>query len=186
MINLSATFRRLTPPLPLRSTSVGEADHELHLFTFARTWTHLFPAVYIYRAGVTCVRCPALASNWATVCLNTRLGAKGNTDVSGLTCRCKNLFGPQNRRLGWYIHVNTHIINLRAVQQRRGCARMLAAKTLFSWSWLGGDLKSKKSRGCPTQKQVNQVPLFFFRFVKTPAVSAHWLNECLRHISTTF
>lgn len=62
---------------------------ELHLFTFARTWTHLFPAVYIYRAGVTCVRWPAPASNWATVCLNTRLGAKGNTDVSGLTCRCQ-------------------------------------------------------------------------------------------------
>lgn len=59
------------------------------------------PSVCIYRV------CSG-SSNWATVCLNTALRAKGNTDVSGLTRRCKNLFAPQRtHRLGWQIHVNT-------------------------------------------------------------------------------
>lgn len=110
------------------------------------------PPVCIYRA------CSG-PSNWATVCLNAALRAKGNTDVSGLTCRCKNLFAPQRtRRLGWQIHVNTHVIKAAGRSDSGRCS----GKS-FEWSWLGGDLRGGgRGAGQLMQEQVDPAERRYF------------------------
>lgn len=121
-------------------------------FYVCDTWMHLpnSSSVCIYRA------CSG-SSNWATVCLNTALRAKGNTDVSGLTRRCKNLFAPQRtHRLGWQIHVNTHVIKAAG---RSDSGRCLGES--FEWSWLEGDLREERV-GQLMQEQVDPAECRYF------------------------